>query len=428
MFDPFGKNFVGLTEKDLQILFAVSEGWYIEYKSAIPESKKIAKSIASFSNSYGGLYILGVESDKKTNCAVSFPGVDIQIDLIHDVVRGNLNPFPYFECYTIPVQNEKSVIIVAVEEGLDPPCIHNDGRIYRRQESSSDPVPETNRYSIDQLYEKAGKYKEKLEKFRTIDYSFCKGESNRPYLMGYVNPVRIEANLINDFRGPEFHQKILDMFNKEFDINEPNVGRINGRIPFNNITLFSESIMLRNVSNSDVAYNTLTVELFKNGSMKFMMPITVKGLNNSSIFKIKYSCSRNNVDPNNIIKWVPIYDFLFPIIGLFVNYIRFLGNYNYEGDLELVFEGINTRRVCLFSEEDSYFDYIKKFSLPIIIKESAKYPEKPFRILIGSDTDNVKHNYIMSILGIVLQGFGMPIFEVSNIFITERKKETQSWP
>jgi predicted HTH transcriptional regulator len=82
MFNPFGKNLADIIENDLQGLLTVGEGWYIEYKSAVPDSKKIAKSIASFSNSYGGLYILGVESDKNTNCAVSFPGIDIKIDLL----------------------------------------------------------------------------------------------------------------------------------------------------------------------------------------------------------------------------------------------------------------------------------------------------------------------------------------------------------
>jgi hypothetical protein len=429
MFNPFGKNLTDITETDLDILRTVAEGWYIEYKSAVPDSKKIAKSIASLSNSYGGLYILGVESDKNTNCAIRFPGVDIKIDLIHDAVRGNLNPFPYFECYTILLQNGKSVVIVVVEEGFDPPCIHNDGRIYRRQESSSDPMPETNRYSIDQLYERAKKYKEKLEDFRTIDYGFCKGEENQPYLICYVNPTRIEEQLINDFGNPEFHQKILDMFNKEFDINESQVGRINGRLVFDNITLFPDSIILRNLSDGNIAYNRLTVELFKNGGMKFMMPIKLVDFNHPSVGKIKEYLPRYDSHNYHIIKWTPIYDFVVSVIGLFINYIHFLDNYNYKykDDLELVFEGRDIWRVCLFSEEDAYLDYIKKFSLPIIIKDNIQYPEKTFRIHMDSKSDG-KHSFIMflyTILGLALYGFGMPVSEAFNIFITETRKKVR---
>jgi hypothetical protein len=427
MFNPFGKDLANITENDLQCLLTVGEGWYIEYKSAIPASKKIAKSIASFSNSYGGLYILGVESDKNTNCAVSFPGIDIKIDLIHDAVKGNLDPFPYFECYTVPLQNGKNVVIVAVEEGFDPPCVHNDGRIYRRQESSSDPMHETNRYSVDQLYEKAGNYKEKLKNFRTIDYGFCKGEEEHPYLICYVNPVRMEKKLIHDFGNPKFHKKILDMFNKEFDVSYPETGRINGSMVFDNITIFPESIILRNLAKSDISYNKLTVELFTNGGMKFMVPVKLVDFNQPSIIKIKRELSIYNRADYRIIKWAPIYDFILSVIGLFINYFRFLNNYKYENDLELVFEGKNIWRVCLFSEEDAYLEYAKKFSLPIIIKNNIKYPEKAFRIHIISKND-VEYDFIMSIstiLGLVLYGFGMPMSEAFNIFRTETRRRNE---
>jgi hypothetical protein len=426
MFNPFGKSLSNITEDDLQILLTVSEGWYIEYKGAIPESKKIAKSIASFSNSYGGLYLLGVESDRATNCAIQFPGVDINIDKIHDAVRGNLNPFPHFECYTVPVQNGRSVVIVAVEEGLYPPCIHNDGRIYRRQESSSDPIHETNRYSIDQLYEKAKNYKEKLEIFRTIDYGFCKGEDNQPYLVCYINPARIEQKLITDFGNPGFHQKILDIFNKEFDINEPNIGRINGKMTFNNVTLFSESIIIRNMSNMDIAYNTLTIELFKNGSMKFMLPIRTVSLSNHIAVQIRNFCNQNSIEgfDSRIIKWTPIYDLVISIIGVFINYIKFMvKEYNFNDTLEITFEGIDVWRICLFSETDSYLNYINKYSLPIVIKDNIKYPEKAFTVQIIFDNDS-EASFIMSIfsvVGVALSGFGMPLTEAINIYTTEAK-------
>jgi hypothetical protein len=263
-----------------------------------------------------------------------------------------------------------------------------------------------------------------VENFRTIDYGFCKGESDQPYLIGYVNPIRIEEVLINDFRNNEFHQKILDIFNKEVNINEPNIGWINGKWPFNNVTLLPESIILRNLSNVNIAHNTLTVELFKNGGMKFMMPITLKDLGNYSIMRMKDCCSRNTIDPHNIIKWAPIYDFMMPVIGLFINYFRFLHHYNYKDVLELTFEGKNIWRVCLFSEDDSYFDYIQKFSLPIIIKENIKYPEKPCKIHIASDkTESSFIMVILTILTLALYGFGMPISEVFTIFKAEATKK-----
>ena len=66
-FNPFNKNFNQLKYDDLSTLIEneVSEGWTLEYKSKILKSKDIAKSIASFANSEGGWYIVGVEEKGK---------------------------------------------------------------------------------------------------------------------------------------------------------------------------------------------------------------------------------------------------------------------------------------------------------------------------------------------------------------------------
>jgi hypothetical protein len=426
MFNPFGKDFNALNEDDLKALCSISEGWYIEYKSILPDSKKIAKSIASFSNSYGGLYILGVEADKQNNCAIDFPGVNSKLDSIHDAVRGNLNPFPYFDCYTVGLKDGNYVIIVAVKEGIEPPCIHSDGRIYRRQESSSDPIPENNRYSLDQLYNKSQKYKERIEDFRTLDYGFCQGEKNWSYLIGYVNTRHLEKSILNDFSLSDFSSKIMNIFNEEFYINEDGFGQITGRCYFNNITLFPDSLIIRNISN--IAYNTLTIELFKNGSMKFMLPINTIRLPDTSISeRIEQYCENNRINDSDVIKWVSLSNFFTSIISIFIPYFKFLENYNYHEDLEIVFEGRNIWRICLFSEEEEYFDYIKKFSLPVILKDTIIYPEKAFKIGFAGEGERGK-GYIAAlatILGVASSGFGIPISTSLDLFFMEGRKKAK---
>jgi predicted HTH transcriptional regulator len=61
MFYPFGKSFIKVKEKDLELLKSVAEGWYVEYKKEKQNGKKIAKSISSFANSHGGIYFIGIE-------------------------------------------------------------------------------------------------------------------------------------------------------------------------------------------------------------------------------------------------------------------------------------------------------------------------------------------------------------------------------
>jgi hypothetical protein len=423
MFNPFGKNFGELTEDNLQVLRTINEGWYIEYKSERSRPEKIAKTIASFANSYGGLYIIGVNAGKQTNGVIDFPGVDANLDDIHDAVKGNLNPFPHFDCYTVSLKNGKHIIIVAVEEGFDPPYIHNDGRIYRRQESSSDPIAATNRYSIDQLYEKAGGYKEKLKNFRTIDYGFCKGEDDWSYLIGYVNTRRLDKSIIDDFREPDFQSKILGLVNKKIDIDDK-YGKIrsDARIFFNNITIFPDSLIVRNIS-SNIEYNSLTVELFINGSMKFLLPIST--LKNPPALK-SYR-TRKNID-TSVIKFVNIENLCTQILNVFITYFRFLKTYNFTDSLEIVFEGNNVWKHCLFSDKEEYFDYIDKFSLPIVIKHNIMYPEKAFKVHFANDTkakgiDGSVVGALSTILALAISGFGMPYGKSLLLYISEAAKE-----
>ena len=200
VFNPFNKEFEKVTTEDLEILKSVAEGWNVEYKKEKLNGKRIAKSISSFANSHGGIYFIGIEANTQNNCALNISGVDDSPDVIRDSVRGNLQPFPFFKTYTISLSNGKNILMAVVPDGENPPYINSDGRIYRRQEAASDPIPEINRYSIDELYRKAGKYADELEEFRDFDLSFCRGEDSVPYLEIFINTKPFKHFLIeNDY-------------------------------------------------------------------------------------------------------------------------------------------------------------------------------------------------------------------------------------
>jgi len=213
IFNPFNKPYNTIQIEDLELLKDVCEGWNVEYKRETPKPSKIAKSIASFANSHGGIYIIGVETSKETNKVIDIIGVDDLPDKIHDSVRGNLNPFPVFETYSVILNTAKKVIIVVVAKGQDTPYIHNDGRIYRRQESSSDPIFESNRYSIDELYKRKEILEKEKESFRNIDYGFCEGEDDYPFLSVFINTYPFNSFQIEDFFKKDKLNALMSFFN-----------------------------------------------------------------------------------------------------------------------------------------------------------------------------------------------------------------------
>lgn len=127
-FNPFNKNIHELEYDDLKSLIEneVSEGWTLEYKQEIVKSKDIAKSIASFANSEGGWYIVGIKEKENTSTAGEIIDLDLEItkkpdNTINTAIKSNVKPIPTFEIKLLENPNEPNsgVVVVYVEKGYD---------------------------------------------------------------------------------------------------------------------------------------------------------------------------------------------------------------------------------------------------------------------------------------------------------------------
>lgn len=164
MFSPFEKSTKDLEYDDLQLLIEKEfcESLFVEYKSNFPENYKVAKAIAGFANSYGGILIIGADKNSSRNeLPGGFPGADNLGDnpkeRIRNICRDHISPMPVYQAKYIEVpESEKSVLVIQVDESIDTPHINRDGRIYRRQSSGTDgeSVAEDSRTAIDYLYQK----------------------------------------------------------------------------------------------------------------------------------------------------------------------------------------------------------------------------------------------------------------------------------
>lgn len=139
----------------------VSEGWTLEYKQEIVKSKDIAKSIASFANSEGGWYIVGIKEKENTSTAEKILDIDLNTskkpdNTINTAIKSNVKPLPTFNMKLLenPDDPNKGVVVVHVEKGYDVPYLTNDGRIYCRIGESSDPEILKDRYLFEKLMER----------------------------------------------------------------------------------------------------------------------------------------------------------------------------------------------------------------------------------------------------------------------------------
>jgi len=174
-YNPFNKDLHELSPVDMLILKDTAEGWFIEYKSQALPPKTIAKSLAAFANHYGGWIFYGVESARDgTNKAEKYPGLDDTeairfIEQLRNASKDCVNPPVYYEhrvlsgpCAEIGLDDQKCIVVVAVPSGPDAPYVHSEGKIYRRVADSSDPKMETDRFVLDNLWQRRHEARERL--------------------------------------------------------------------------------------------------------------------------------------------------------------------------------------------------------------------------------------------------------------------------
>lgn len=195
-YTPFpGQTLSQLSAPDLEVLRAVHEGWYVEYKRELPKPADIAKAIAGFANTYGGWLFIGVaEAGKADNVAGACPGIsradmDGALQSIRQSTAGHLNPTPHFDLHVVWGPNEAmdlpadhGVICMEIPQSPFAPHIHSKGVIYRRVADSSEPKPETDRHQLDLMWQRREKIHEDYRAWIEREPELSKGESERPYL------------------------------------------------------------------------------------------------------------------------------------------------------------------------------------------------------------------------------------------------------
>lgn len=206
-FNPFNKNLEKIVPDDLAVLRNVAEGWYIEYKGQLVSLKSIGKSISAFANHYGGWLFYGIEeANDGSKTAGNFPGLDQSevaslIEQIRNAVKDVINPSPYYEykiltgpSTQIGLPDNKSVVLVLIPSGPNAPYIHSDGRIYRRVADSSDPKQETDRFILDQLWQRGQNSQAKLASFLQTKLTLSKGEDEVSYFELFLLPDPLGAS------------------------------------------------------------------------------------------------------------------------------------------------------------------------------------------------------------------------------------------
>lgn len=137
---------VAFTDIDAFCKIGHAEGLQLDYKSEVP--KELAKTVAAFANTRGGLLLLGVDADKQANKPIwPYGGMDADEGLSEQIVakcRDGIYPpvIPETSSFIAnPSDATKGYMVVRVDESPRAPhSIKNGKYIYERTGDMNNPI------------------------------------------------------------------------------------------------------------------------------------------------------------------------------------------------------------------------------------------------------------------------------------------------
>jgi len=383
MFNPFGKKINELSIEDLRILKEreIKEGFYVEYKSTFPRPEKIARSVASFANTYGGWYFVGIESNEK-NIPVNFRGFSLTdyptpLEHVRNIIRDHIDPFPLYYSKLIQVENEKAILVLQIPESYETPHITKDGRIYRRNSEGSDPVPETNRYVLDKLYEKSARLQEEIEFFCRREIAISQAEEKNGWIEIYAMPYPLNQLSITQFFEKTFVDNLKNKMNEPTRVELTENTWFSTSIPFNIASAGYRSIIFRQTSPGTLALMGLTFQLFINGNAKIIIPFQYIPFNselNSVVWKKLIEALEK--EDGYLFRFIDGLKMLIVFVVLLEKYFDILKSQGWQDDILIAYRLENTWRTILFFDISAFSKHIDKYGIPVCQRYNTQIPKK----------------------------------------------------
>jgi len=154
-----GKDWFDLTPSDVQTILNeqdTNESFFFEFKDDRVTTKKLIEEVSAFANTFGGYIFLGISDDKEIlGCS------DWDEQRIHTTIHDSITPIPSFDIKKF-TYDSNIIYVIKIDEGIEPPYITSNGKIYERISSGSFVVNNSTRLS--QMYVKREQLLENMEK------------------------------------------------------------------------------------------------------------------------------------------------------------------------------------------------------------------------------------------------------------------------
>lgn len=423
MFEVFSKKLSEITLEDVQNLVdkKISEGWFIEYKSQIPDSKALAKSISSFANQEGGWVFIGVLSDNQTNTAKEICGFTMPENNIDDWIRnsivGNISPCPFFESLFVTNEAGVNVAIIRVEKGFNTPYVHSEGKIFVRNGAGAMPIKD--RGSLFELNERKDQRVKLIENLSSQTYGRSKKQENWPYIEYYFFPENFMHFKIKDFHEKTNFEKIKSCFSQNACV--PGAESCTAQIDFNCIYTSSDSIILNTVSKNVEERTNLgiTLEIMSNGFMKAHVPLSTLKIGDRNGFEIHEGVEEffytyfgvNDCRIINLLDGMNLFILNLVVVERYIEYLKLVGiNPN---RVSTRFKCHNIWKSILYFDGEYYKTLLLDNGFPLNHKEEVEFPIFLSGRCLELDTFNSLQLFLL-----IVESLGISSHDLPNLLLS----------
>ena len=382
-FTPFDKAHDELSAEDLESLREVREGWYVEYKSQLPSTRDLAKSLSSFANQYGGWLFLGVDETPDSLTAGTFPGIENEklpkvLESLRNAAKDIVRPHVAYQhrilegpVETIRLSSNRSVVVVRVPEGSNTPYIHNDGRIYIRIGDSSSPVPAKDKATFDLLYRRGEDRRSYLKALIERSPELSRGEEDNSYL---------HLSILSD---P--YQTLGHWYQGTYSEFCTTMGGVS--IPFNNIYTAPDGFIARQVAMDNRYNRLLTWEFSRNCNSFVTIPIPTLPLQNPDAIlandveaawelysigqQFRSSLVSKGLEECRILNL----NLLLPLVGVIISrHRRIVAQANVKGPFYIKARIESVWRVIPLVDLSEYMTHVEEFDFPVVQASDLMVP------------------------------------------------------
>jgi hypothetical protein len=390
-FNPFHKKFRDIDVDDLICLREIPEGWYIEYKSDIIDSKKICKQLCGFANQYGGWLFFGIKEDQERKASlfhgINTNNVQMLLNRIRDAATKLSSPTIYYEekvlngpCEALGLGDGFSIVLVGIQQGADTPYICNDGRIYKRQSDNSEPIAENDRYALDALVARGKIFQDAISKL---------AHGNIEPVEEYAHLPVFTLNILSDPRMPT-ERKILefDIFCDLFQKRQ----KLGLSVPFDNFYTQLGGYVARQIGDNLPYPILMTFEWWHEGCARISLPLNFYTESTESAILNQFNESHKNIKEfynllfQRGIHFFRIIDYsktIAAISALYNLYIQICSLTHDFRDIYASFTLTNIKNTIPFIDDAKYLNQIREHGFPIMLAGEIKCPYDPnFRSMI----------------------------------------------